>query len=210
MWYTIYGENMEKKTHIMCANALSLFLVRPTTISSLALTISFATLGGLISDVDLKDSAPDKLFDKLMVSLVTIVIMSGLIKYFFDIDLYLMLKEYSSLLNYIVSISLFIVMAYLGSKSSHRTFTHSIIGCIVYTAILSYGFSDNIVIPFFYSYVSHIILDLFNMKGLTLLYPFKHRFCFKLCESSGKINKFLFVLFTICFIGMIVMLSIKV
>ena len=197
---------MERKTHIMSANALSLYIVKPTTISSLALTISLATLGSLIPDVDLKDSIPDKVIDRLMVSLVTIVIMSVVINQLFGIDLYSKLKECSDILNYIISIVLFIVMAYLGSKSPHRSYTHSIIGCIVFSAILSYGFNDNIVIPFFFSYVSHIVLDLFNMKGLTLLYPLKHRYCFKLCESDGIINKLIFILSSICFIGMIIIL----
>lgn len=201
---------MEKKTHIMCANALSLFLVKPDSISSLVVTMSFATLGSVIPDVDLKDSVSDKLFDRLMVSLVTIIIMSILVKYFFGIDLYLKLKEYSDIFNYLVSISLFIVMAYLGSKSPHRSFTHSIVGCIVYSAILSYSFSSTIVNPFIFAYLSHLVLDLFNMKGITLFYPFKKRFCFKLCESSGLINKCLFGLFSICFIGMIILLSINI
>ena len=54
---------MEKKTHVMCANFVSLCLIRPDNISDLLITCGFATLGGLVPDVDLKDSTSDKLFD---------------------------------------------------------------------------------------------------------------------------------------------------
>ena len=105
------------------------------------LILTLTHIGGLLPDVDLKDSTSDKLFDRLMTSLITIVIMSFFIKYFFNIDLYCKIKEHNYI-NYLVSICLFIVMAYLGSKSSHRSFTHSILGLFVYSLILSYGLTE--------------------------------------------------------------------
>lgn len=202
----IYGDNMEKKTHVMCANMVSLFFMRPDNISDLLITCGVATIGGLVPDVDLKDSTSDKLFDRLMTSLITIVVMSFFVKYFFDIDLYCKLKE-CSYINYLISICLFIVMAFFGSKSSHRSFTHSILGLIVYSLILSYGFDGNVIIPYFVSHLSHIILDLFNKKGVALFYPSKFRLCFKLCDSNGKVNKFLFILFSIMSVLCLILLS---
>ena len=200
---------MEKKTHIMCANAVSLGLVRPTTISGLLITVSFATLGALLPDVDLKDSVPDKIFDKLMASLITIVVMSFIIKFLFNIDLYCKIRECSDIFSYIISISIFIVMAYLGSKTSHRSFTHSILGCIIYTSILSYCFNKTAIFSFVFAYISHITLDLFNKKGIAILYPSKYRFAFKLCDSSGKVNKILFITFTILTVVILILLGIK-
>ena len=200
---------MEKKTHVMCSNFISLCLMRPNSISDLLITCGVATIGGLLPDVDLKDSTSDKLFDRLMTSLVTIVLMSVFIKYFFDIDLYCKIKE-CSYINYLVSVCLFIVMAYLGSKSSHRSFTHSILGLFVYSAILSYGFGVNIVFPYFVSHLSHIVLDLFNMKGVALFYPSKYRLCFGICDSNGKFNKFLFILFSLLIVLYLVLISMGV
>ena len=200
---------MEKKTHVMCSNFISLCLMRPNSISDLLITCGAATIGGLLPDVDLKDSTSDKLFDRLMTSLVTIVLMSVFIKYFFDIDLYCKIKE-CSYINYLVSVCLFIVMAYLGSKSSHRSFTHSILGLFVYSAILSYGFGMNIVFPYFVSHLSHIVLDLFNMKGVALFYPSKYRLCFGICDSNGKVNKFLFILFSLLIVLYLILISMGV
>ena len=200
---------MEKKTHVMCANLVSICLMRPDSISSLLITCGAATLGGIVPDVDLKDSTSDKLFDRLMTSLITIVIMSVFIKYFFDIDLYCKIKECSDIFNYLISVCLFIVIAYFGSKSSHRSFTHSIFGLLVYSGILFYGFNTNIVLIYFVSHLSHIILDLFNKKGIALFYPSKYRVCFKLCESNGKVNKFLFLLFSLSTVLVLILLGMK-
>lgn len=200
---------MEKKTHVACGNLVSLSLVQPTSISGLLITIASSSLGSLLPDVDLKDSTTDKLFDRLMTSLITIIIMSIIINYFFNINLYNIIKEYNNIFNYIICISIFIIMSYLGSKTSHRSFTHSLLGLFIYSTILSYSFNNKIVIIFFISYLSHIILDLFNMKGITLLYPLKNRFSLKICESNGTINKILFTLFSILTIIVLIIISIK-
>lgn len=200
---------MEKKTHVMCANLVSICLMKPDNISSLLVTCGFASLGGIVPDVDLKDSTSDKLFDRLMTSLVTIVLMSVFIKYFFDIDLYFKIKECSDIFNYLISACLFIVVAYFGSKSSHRSFTHSIFGLLVYSGILLYGFNVNVVLIYFVSHLSHIMLDLFNKKGIALFYPSKFRFSLDLCESNGKVNKFLFILFSLSIVLVLVLLGMK-
>ena len=201
---------MEKKTHVMCANLVSLYLMKPDSISSLLVTCGFATLGGIVPDVDLKDSTSDKLFDRLMTSLITVVVMSVFIKYFFDINLYCKIKERVDIFNYLISICLFVVVAYFGSKSSHRSFTHSIFGLLVYSGILFYGFNTSVVLIYFVSHLSHIILDLFNKKGVALFYPSKFRLCFELCDSNGKVNKFLFWLFSILIVVYLILISMGV
>lgn len=201
---------MEKKTHVACGNLISLSLIQPTSIQGLLITISASTLGSLLPDVDLKDSTTDKLFDRLMTSLITIVIMSILIKYLFNINLYKIIKSYNNIFNYLISICLFIIMSYLGSKTPHRSFTHSILGLFIYTAILSYSFNNNIIIPYFISHLSHILLDLFNKKGISLFYPFKFRISLKLCECNGIINKLLFTAFSILIVIGLIIIGTKI
>lgn len=201
---------MEKKTHIACANLASLYIIRPTSIIGLLTTVGVATLGGLLPDVDLKDSTSDKLFDRLMASLITIIVMGVFVKYFFNINIYTKIREYNNIFNYIVSICLFIILSYMGSKTSHRSFTHSILGLFIYTMVLSYSFSSKIYITYFISHLSHIIIDLLNMKGICLFYPLKFRFSLKLCESDGSINKLLFVLSSIFNIVVLIMIGVSV
>ena len=200
---------MEKKTHVACGNLVSLSLLQPTSISSLLITIASSSLGSLLPDVDLKDSTTDKLFDRLMTSLITIIIMSIIINYFFNINLYKIIKGYNNIFNYIISITIFIIMSYLGSKTSHRSFTHSLLGLFIYTTIISYSFNNKIVTAYFISHLSHIILDLFNMKGISLFYPLKYRLSLKICESNGTINKLLFILFSILNIVALILIGIN-
>lgn len=199
---------MEKKTHVMSANAIALCIMKPDSIQNLLITCGFATLGGLLPDVDLKDSTSDKIFDRLMTSLITIIIMNFLLKHFLNIDIYEKIKELNIIYNYVISLFFFIIMGYLGSKFSHRSFTHSILGCFIYTFILSYGFKNNALIPFLCGFISHIILDLFNKKGIALLYPCKFRICFNLCEANGKINKLLFMLSSFLTVILLIILCI--
>ena len=195
---------MEKKTHIVAANAVALAITKPDTVSKLVLTIGVATIGSILSDVDVKDSVPDKLFDRLMISLITIICFSLGLKYIFS-----MIEKFNLYFSYFVSISIFITLAFLGSKTPHRSFTHSLFGCFIFTAILSYGFGLDVLIPFVVAYLSHIILDLFNMKGVSILYPSKQKICFKLCESSGKVNNFIFYLCLFANIGILTLLAIN-
>ena len=200
---------MEKKTHIVCANALALSIIRPTTMTSLLITVGSATIGSVLSDVDVKDSVPDKLFDRLMVSLITIICLGLVLKYILNIDIYNILMQYNKYFSYFISISIFITMAFLGSKTPHRSFTHSIFGCFIYSSIISYGFGLDVLIPFVVAFLSHIILDLFNMRGVALFYPSKYRLSFKLCEFYGKINDFLFYIFLISNIIILTLLAFK-
>ena len=197
---------MEKKTHVVCANMVALYIMRPDSISSLLVTSCFASLGGLLPDVDLKDSTSDKLFDRLMTSLITVFVMSFLLKYFFCFDVLECIKEFCDIFSYLIGICIFIFLGYFGSKFSHRSFTHSILGLFIYSGILFYGFGFG-VIPYFVSHLSHIILDLFNKKGVALFYPSKFRLCFELCDSNGKANKFLFCLFSILIVVYLILIS---
>lgn len=200
---------MEKKTHIVAANAVALAITKPDTMSKLMLTVGLATIGSILSDVDVKDSVPDKLFDRLMISLITIICFSLGLKYIFNIDIHNMIEKFNLYFSYFVSIAIFITLAFLGSKTPHRSFTHSLFGCFIFTAILSYGFGLDVLIPFSIAYLSHIILDCFNMKGVSILYPSKQKICFKLCESSGKINNFIFYLCLFANIGILAMLALN-
>ena len=68
----------------------------------------------------------------------------------------------------------------------------------------------NVIIPYFVSHLSHIVLDLFNRKGVALFYPSKYRLCFGICESNGKVNKFLFILFSLLIVLYLILISMGV
>ena len=46
---------MECRSHVVCANALALAFIRPDSINSLLITLTAATIGSTICDIDVAD-----------------------------------------------------------------------------------------------------------------------------------------------------------
>ncbi len=83
--------------------------------------------------------------------------------------------------------------------SSHRTFTHSILGFILFSAIvklilMEYGVSS-IYKGLIIGYSSHLLADCFTSKGIKLFYPFKTNVVFPLkFKKNGFAEKLTFSL----------------
>ena len=46
-----------------------------------------------------------------------------------------------------------------------------------------------IILAYVTSYLSHLIIDIFNCKGAQYLFPLKDRYCLKLCKSGSTVDK---------------------
>jgi len=69
------------------------------------------------------------------------------------------------------------IMAFFIGISSHRSFTHSIVGFLVAAYIVKVA-TAKYSLPSIYSgfvieYVSHLVADFFTVKGIKLFYPLK-------------------------------------
>lgn len=84
-----------------------------------------------------------------------------------------------------------VILLLLGFISHHRSFTHSFVGMASF-GIAMYFFCRPAAFPFALGYLSHIIADLFNKRGLQLFFPFRWRLCLKLCYSNKTVNRILF------------------
>ena len=85
----------------------------------------------------------------------------------------------------------YLVLCWLGYRSSHRTFTHSV------TAMLLFSLAVWLVYPpllpgFVAAYASHLVLDLLNKKGMRILYPLPVSPSLGLCYAGGTVNKLLY------------------
>ena len=76
----------------------------------------------------------------------------------------------SSYLRIISCLLVMIFVCYYGYRQPHRSFLHSFLGLFILSFLCYFAFG-NIVIPFSIGLITHIILDLFNIKGLRLFYP---------------------------------------
>ena len=86
---------------------------------------------------------------------------------------------------------LYLVLCWLGYRSSHRTFTHSV------TALTLFSLAVWLVYPplmpgFAAAFASHLVLDLLNKKGMRILYPLPISPSLGLCYAGGAVNKLLY------------------
>ena len=90
----------------------------------------------------------------------------------------------------IVGLCILLVICAYGKEQPHRSLMHSLI------VLAALGWCIKLLIPSAYMYfciglLSHLGLDVFNKKGIQLFYPYRKRFCLKLCSAGGKIDSWI-------------------
>ncbi|MDE6729178.1 MAG: metal-dependent hydrolase, partial [Oscillospiraceae bacterium] len=73
-----------------------------------------------------------------------------------------------------------------------RSFMHSLLALATLDVSLALIYQP-FVQYFTVGFLSHLAIDLLNKKKLKLLYPKKDGFSFRLCSSSGIVNRILFI-----------------
>lgn len=178
---------MMGKTHLTMGMASALVMTNPQTIQECFVAIAGGAIGGIICDIDILDNDYEK--DVWNVQLIATGITAiGLIADFLlknGICEYILENRESSLRGGI----LFAVLWIIGVKSKHRSFTHSFLALVLFSAVLGLIYPP-IVNSFAIGFLSHLILDLLNKKKIRLFYPMDFGLCFGLCYADGIANKF--------------------
>lgn len=180
---------MMSKTHIGVGLAVAL-LAAPATRSDVLLALMGGSLGCLFCDVDLGflGKADNKLKPGWIITLSIFLSSFMLDSLFFRKVLrYTLTKQYWV---FPVGVVLFVVQVLLAKHLPHRTYSHSITICVLTTSLI-YAFAKPIWQYYALAFASHIFLDLFNRKPITLFYPYKKSFCFNLCYANGIVNTIL-------------------
>ncbi|MBR6385343.1 MAG: metal-dependent hydrolase [Ruminococcus sp.] len=175
------------RTHITAGITSALLIFQPATLIDFGAVVAGGALGGSICDIDCQktDFTKDTVKDIFSVGIFFALILAfdsltgkGLMNY--------IINKFN--MNMLVGLIIFVICCIWGVISSHRSFTHSIIG----TALIS--FSASLFYPvlgyaLLTGMISHILLDLLNHRGIQLLYPLKKpKFCLDLCDSDGIVN----------------------
>jgi inner membrane protein len=181
---------MLRKTHIAIGISSALAITHPTTVSGVVTALIGGSLGGWIVDIDCKNTDVDR--EDVYDAIIDVLFISAFIvlDYFVGNGMCQYISKNLGIKLLAVAIC-FIGLMIIGFKTTHRSFTHSLLGWFLYGMIM-FILCRPIAIPFMSGYLSHIIVDLFNKKGEQLFFPLKTRFCFRLCDSDGKENKTLF------------------
>ena len=175
------------KTHVPVGITTALIATRPTTVSGVIGAVAGGAIGGWICDIDVRDSSKNEggvvgfifmVIDVGAALAVDYILGNGICDY--------MLHSFN-LLNIIAAV-LFVAGCFYGIATCHRTFMHSIVALVLFS-VLTYFICEPLCIPFAAGYISHIVLDLFNRRGMQLFFPLKARVSFDVCDSDADANR---------------------
>ena len=181
---------MMSKTHITVGIAIALAACRPSDTAGILASIAGGAIGGILCDIECK-STP-----QMRDALTGRVIAAGIAGAMLLADTLLKTGILSGILSreriYLIAgaIVLF-ATCFIGRRSEHRTFTHS----LLYVALITVGFfciSPDLALPVLAGGLSHLAIDTLNKKPVPWLYPLrKTGICFKLCYASKTGNTIL-------------------
>lgn len=183
---------MTGKTHIAIGMATGLTIAFNQPLENQLIIVLASVMGSLFPDLD---HPKGKLNQKIL------LFNNDFYKSFFYLSLGgVFLCLYFKISNNLIA-ALGVMSIFL-SISSHRGFTHSIVGFLVSTYIIEI-ISINYNNPAIYSgfitgYILHLIADFFTPKGIKLFYPLKTNVCFPFTiKTNGKFEKGIFLFLSI-------------
>lgn len=183
------------KTHIAVGVTASLAIVQPATPISLLSTIAGGAIGGWICDIDVRSTEKG---DNTIPNLILLVLLAGgalFGDYCLGNGVWAYVAENRGI-GQSIAAALFVILCIWGIASSHRTMTHSLFGLLMFS-LLVYFIARPLAYSFFIGYGFHILLDLFNKRGINLFFPFKAKICFGLCDADGTANRIIRMFATI-------------
>lgn len=177
-------------THIAIGAATALVVTVPMTPRECAITVIGGVIGGVVADNDILDN--DYLGDALLGQLSA----AGITALILFLDFILNGGIINSMLasrGLLISGSVvFAILYFIGMTQPHRGFTHSLLALILYSVAVGIIYVP-LMVPFALGYFSHLVIDLLNKRGMTLLFPLKLKICLYLCYANKFANKALMV-----------------
>lgn len=183
---------MTGKTHVTAGMALTMLITQPSTVAETVMCLGIASIGSVISDVDVSTSKSRKNFNKIMIVITVSVILVTLAELIFHVGIIKKISNDSNILRMIIGIMSLIIICMFGKNSPHRSFMHSFLGLALMTI------SAYIILPEFALYMAvsvatHIFLDIFNKKKVKLFYPLKKpAIGLSICSAGGIVDSIIF------------------
>ena len=177
---------MMSKTHIAVGIAAALAVAPSASPEACVAAVVGGSVGGIIADCDIKPSRAhkDALAGRLIV--VGVAVVALLADRFHDAGLCDYLLSHLGL-QLVAGIALFVVLTFLGGRTDHRSFTHSIVAMALFCAATWLVCAP--LLPYFaMGYASHLALDLTNKQGIRLFWPSRAMPSLGLCRAKGLAN----------------------
>lgn len=191
---------MTKDTHLASGLAITVAIMHPQNFKELAVCITSATIGSVISDIDITTSESRKDLNKILIISVVAIVVCTLLEFIFHLGIVSLIQSQTNLLRILCGLCAFLFICCFGINTPHRSFMHSAI-CVIALSGITWIVFPSAALPFGISMTSHIVLDFFNTKKVQFFYPLKKpRIAFKLCHSDGTANKVIGKIATVIFV----------
>lgn len=202
---------MTKDTHIAGGLAITMALAMPQGFKELAVCLTAATIGSVISDIDITTSESRRDLNKILIISVIAIVVCIILEVVFKLGIVSLLQSETDMMRILCGIGFFLFICCFGINTPHRSFMHSAI-CVIALSGIVWLIFPIATIPFAISMLSHIFLDFFNTKKVQFFYPLKKpRIAFKLCSSDGKVNKWICKIATVVFmVELIIFIALQV
>lgn len=183
---------MTGKTHMAVGVGAATIMLTSNDIKSILGGTALAVVGSLIVDIDTHKSEGFTFLKNLFGFIIILTILGLIVKMKFNINIFNYITQNKELTKMFPALVILLILIVLGSKAPHRSFTHSIIGFILFT-IPIYMMIGELFKWFAIGYVAHILADILNKKEVKILYPIKKGIALHLCSADGNVDKFLFI-----------------
>ncbi|MBP3876560.1 MAG: metal-dependent hydrolase [Lachnospiraceae bacterium] len=183
---------MQGRTHLVVGTACALAILRPDTTPLLVAGGASAALGSMISDIDSGSSGAGQDAGKAVAASLIFMILVIYADHYFHMGIYEQLFAGSGSDERLFLFLGFLLLCAVGMLTRHRSLMHSLPCGAALTYCVS-RFSPSLTWYFAIGFTSHLMLDLFNRKGLQLFFPFRKRFALGFFRSAGFVNRLLFL-----------------
>jgi len=179
-------------THIAVGIASSLAIMQPKSVPDCLCAITGGMIGGMICDIDSPgkrdsmDIRDDQYGWQLVVYFVLIIGFLMFLDYLSGNGAVAFIVDNAGPLLF-ASVAIFVGLCIYGTRTSHRTFMHSLLAGALMSASVWF-FCQPVAIPFAIGFASHLLIDFLNKKKVQYLWPLKLRFGLNRFPSDGKLN----------------------
>lgn len=182
---------MTGKTHmnigLATTAAIFNFTAIPAEPKTMITALSITALGALMPDIDLENTKISNLFLKLALYL-------GLLAVPILLILHKNRWDFSSSISFsnlnIMGGAILLLLIVLSKFTKHRTFTHSLLGLILFSwgVYVLLNSSIHLLLYFVLGYVLHLITDSLTFQGIQLLFPLKARQAVGIVKTGGILD----------------------
>lgn len=181
---------MMSRTHLAVGVAAALALAGPASPQEWMVAVIGGAAGSVVSDIDIVDNdrGNDAHIGQAVPVGITLCCLAADAVFGLGLWQQVAAQEQAVVLAGAMG---YLFLCWLGYRSSHRTFTHSLLAMALFTLTAWLVFPP-LAPGFAAGFASHLVLDLLNKKGMRILYPLPISPCLGLCYAGGTANKVLF------------------